>query len=136
MALNPIMFTPKPAKGGIGGSLGSILGGAVGAVGGAIAGGPMGAISGASLGSSLGGVSGGAIDPGKPGEAGSNIPISNAVDKPNPLDRMANDPEVQLAGLQTASKALKTESSIATPDAQALQERIALAQDMLKKRLS
>lgn len=138
MSLSPIMVPEDKAKKG-GFSLGSILGGAVGAIGGAIAGGPAGAATGASAGMSLGGMAGEAVQPSKAAEASPTIQTMSASGpsaESTPLDRMMNRPEVQLAALQDAKKALATEPNIPTPVALNLQKDFETAQAELNKRLN
>lgn len=131
------MEVPMPAKKGLGGALGSLVGTGLGAVVGAIAGGGPGASAGASIGGQVGGAAGGVADPGKAGEPGANVPLSQ-TDIPKqtmPLERFQDHPAIQLAQLQDAKEALVSEPSIPTPQALAMAEDFTSAQNILKQRI-
>lgn len=145
MALTPINSELKPGhsgKGmGIGGIAGGVIGGILGAIGGAGAGGVgaiPGAIGGASAGMAAGGTVGNQIDPSRAAEAGLNSQLieSSNPQKTVPLERFENNPEVQLANLQSAREALRSEQSIPTPQAQLLDKDFAEAQKLLKNRVT
>jgi phage tail tape-measure protein len=137
MPLIPVNLVDASGHKGKGLGLGSILGGVAGAIVGGVAGGPGGAVSGAGTGASLGGMIGNQIDPSTAGVETQNTSISQAgaPEKTVPIQRFENHPEVQLANLQTARDALKSESSISPQDAKLMDNDFATVQELIMKRL-
>jgi len=133
MAFAPINKQVKvhSGGGGIGGVIGKIAGTGIGAILGTVVGGPAGAVEGASLGYSLGGLGGGlagnAIDPAKVRQTRPLSPLGSMSKK---------DPQVQMAMLQNAQAALKSNVEIPKPESEAIMNHLQAAKDELKTRLT
>jgi len=130
MALVPVTQLEPKKKGGIGGALGSLAGMAVGALLAAPTGGAS-IPAGAALGGTLGGTAGGLMDQPKLGDPGQNAPMVQS----KPIQTMKMHPEVMLAGLNEAEKAVKDSPQISTQEAASYLDLFTKAKQPLKQRL-
>lgn len=112
MALNDVVQYPEVKKG-KGGLFGKIAGTVLGAIPGVVTGNPALAVSGAGMGGQLGGAVGEVADPSKVKQA-ENVP----------LQRMADRPNVQLAQLVDAQKALMKSTELTIPQKEELNQTV------------
>lgn len=112
MALNDVVQYPEVKKG-KGGLFGKIAGTVIGAIPGVVTANPALAVSGAGMGGQLGGAVGEVADPSKVKQA-ENVP----------LQRMADRPNVQLAQLVDAQKALMKSTELTIPQKEELNQTV------------